>query len=198
MPGTVSIRCFQDDGFQVVGSAIVAVDVIRATTTAVTAVVLGRRCFPVRSLEEANALARELDQPLLVGEQGGGLPPGFDLNNSPAALVARDDLDRPVVLLTSSGTQLVCAAHAAGNGSVYAACLRNYNAQVEELAGLSGEVTLVGAGSRGEFREEDQVCCAWIAEGLIAAGWEPGDALTAQPAARWRGSGLAPRSADPS
>ena len=27
-------------------------------------------------------------------------------------------------------------------------------------------VAVIGAGSKGEFREEDQICCAWIAAGL--------------------------------
>src|SRR5262245_49992198 len=65
------------------GYAIVAVDVIRATTTAVTGVALGRRCFPVPSLEAAVPLAARLDNPLLVGELGGNMPHGFHMNNSP-------------------------------------------------------------------------------------------------------------------
>ena len=50
--------------------AIVAIDVIRATTTGVTGVALGRRCFPAATIEEAVPLAGELEQPLLVGEVG--------------------------------------------------------------------------------------------------------------------------------
>jgi hypothetical protein len=41
---------------------------IRASTTAVTAVAAGRLCFPVASLEAAVPLAARLDNPLLVGE----------------------------------------------------------------------------------------------------------------------------------
>ena len=41
------------------GWAIVAVDVIRATTTAVTAVSTGRRCFPAPTVEAALAIARD-------------------------------------------------------------------------------------------------------------------------------------------
>ena len=32
-------------------------------------------------------------------------------------------------------------------------------------------VALLGAGTRREFREEDQLCCAWIARELVAAGY---------------------------
>ena len=55
---TVIIDCFPEsvEAYQN-GYAIVAVDVIRATTTAVTGVALGRKCFPVPSLEAAVPLA---------------------------------------------------------------------------------------------------------------------------------------------
>src|SRR5438105_15490000 len=108
------------------GYAIVAVDVIRATTTAVTSVALGRRCFPVPSLEAAVPLAARLTNPLLVGELGGSMPYGFDINNSPAALESRTDVQRPMILLSTSGTRVVCGAEEWQ--AMYVACLRNYRA----------------------------------------------------------------------
>src|SRR5215217_7039290 len=92
------------------GYAIVGVDVIRATTTAVTGVALNRRCFPTPSLEAAFALATRLNDPLLVGELGGNMPYGFDLTNSPAAMALQPDISRPMVLLSTSGTKVLCAA----------------------------------------------------------------------------------------
>jgi 2-phosphosulfolactate phosphatase len=165
------------------GYAIVAVDVIRATTTALTAVALGRRCYPVATIEEAVAVAGRLDRPLLVGELGGEMPFGFDLNNSPAALAARDD-DRPVVLLSTAGTQLLCAA-GAGGGPVYAASLRNHSAQARRLFEHE-RVAVIGAGSRNEFREEDQLCCAWIAAPLLRDGYAAESPETIELAERWR------------
>jgi 2-phosphosulfolactate phosphatase len=185
MTRTVVIDCFpeclpryQDD------QALVAVDVIRASTTAVTAVSLGRRCLPAVSIEEAVAIARWLRNPLLVGELGGSLPYGFDLQNSPAAVAARRDLDRPMVLLSTSGTRVMRGGH---NGQpVYVACFRNQAALASHLARNHDRVVLVGAGARGEFREEDQLGCARIAERLIEAGYRPlGD--TASIVSRWKG-----------
>src|SRR5690348_15113924 len=86
------------------GYAVVAVDVIRATTSAVTIAALGRRCLTAASLEAAFTLAARLDDPLLVGELGGDMPDGFHMNNSPADLEKRTDVERPIVLLSSSGT----------------------------------------------------------------------------------------------
>ena len=181
---SVVIDCFPErarDYWE--GHAIVAIDVIRATTTAITAVDRGRRCFPVPSLEVAVPLAARLDRPLLVGELGGSVPYGFDLNNSPAELARRDDLDRPMILLSTSGTRLLWEAR--GALRVYAASLRNWSAQVERLVAAGQSVAVLGAGTRGEFREEDQLCCAWIAHGLLERGFAAASGATEALVERW-------------
>ena len=35
---------------------------------------------------------------------------------------------------------------------------------------------MIGAGARNEFREEDQMGCAWVAEKLVESGHHPSDA----------------------
>ncbi len=186
MRKTVAIDCFPQsvetyrDGY-----ALVAVDVIRATTTAVTCVALGRRCYPVPSIEAAAPLAARLTEPLLVGEVGGNMPTGFDMNNSPADLETRTDIHRPMIHVSSSGTKLMCGA--AESQPMYIACLRNYSALVTHLAAHHSMVAVIGAGSKGEFREEDQLCCAWIAEGLLEEGFVPQDVRTAAIIERWSG-----------
>lgn len=186
MRKTVVIDCFPES-VQAYrnGYAIVAVDIIRATTTALTAVTLGRRCFPVPSLEVAVPLAARLTNPLLVGELGGSMPYGFDANNSPVDLESRTDIHRPMILLSTSGTRVICGAE--DWQAMYVACLRNYSAQIAYLAAHHPIVAVIGAGARGEFREEDQLCCAWIAEGLLTAGYEPEDARTTAIIDQWNG-----------
>lgn len=165
--------------------AIVAVDVIRATTTAVTALSLGFRCFPVPSLEHAVPLAGRLDGPLLVGELGGNTPYGFDLTNSPAQVTQVTELQRPIILLSSSGTSLVFESRSAE--AAYVACLRNYRAVARHVAARHQRVAVLGAGTRGEFREEDQLCCAWIAEQLVDGGFAAANEETTALIDRWRG-----------
>jgi 2-phosphosulfolactate phosphatase len=181
---TVTIDCFHQqlpvDG---AGCAVVAVDVIRASTTAVTAAALGRRCFPVHSVEAAVTLAERLEDPLLAGELGGVQPYGFHLQNSPSAIERLPDSHRPVVLLSTSGTRLMWEA--ASRTATYAACLRNQSAQASHLAAQHDNVMLLGAESRGEFREEDQLCCARIATRLLEAGYVTADSLTEEVIARW-------------
>jgi 2-phosphosulfolactate phosphatase len=183
---TVVIDCFPESvAAYRDGHAIVGVDVIRATTTAVTAAARGHRVFPVPSLEAAVPLAARLDHPLLAGELGGNMPYGFDLNNSPAAMETLDD-DRPLILLSTSGTRLLCDAK--GAEAVYPGCLRNLSALGRVLADRHERVAIIGAGTRREFREEDQIGCAWIAERLLEAGYEPRDESTERIVERWRGS----------
>jgi 2-phosphosulfolactate phosphatase len=168
------------------GYAVVAIDVIRATTTAITAVASGRRCFFSPSIEGAIHLAARLDKPLLVGELGGNMPYGFDLNNSPAEIAVRTDIKRPMILVSTSGSQLLQNVGDCDIG--YVASFRNYGAIINHLIKRHSHVALIGAGSRGEFREEDQMCCAWIAAGLMKAGYKPEDGRTAEVVNRWRGS----------
>jgi 2-phosphosulfolactate phosphatase len=165
------------------GYAIVAVDVIRATTMAITAVTLGRRCFPVSSVERAFELARRLDNPILAGELRGDVPDGFEMSNSPAELAMLSDL-RPIVLLSSSGTQLIAQAN--GADAVYLACFRNYSATAEHIRSRHSKVAIIGAGSRGEFREEDQIACAWVAKALLESGYTVQNRATRDVIDRWQ------------
>lgn len=162
--------------------AVVAVDILRATTTAVTAVSRGRKVFPVATAEQARATAALLADALLVGERGGVRPEDFDENNSPAAIAARMDVHRPMVLLSTSGTRLL--QHDGRRVATYAACLRNVSATVAHVASAHDRVAVIGAGTRGEFREEDALGCAWVAEGLVDAGFVA-DAQTSAHIAAW-------------
>ena len=44
--------------------------------------------------------------------------------------------------------------------------------------------------ARGEFREEDQRCCALVAAGLARAGYQTADETTRMVLARWEGRGV--------
>ncbi len=186
MPSVI-IDCLQESTFRYrTGYVIVVVDVIRATTTATTALSRGRRVFPARTSDEAFVVASTLTNPILVGELGGNMPYGFDMTNSPAQTDVRDDTDRPMVLVSSSGTELIM--NSAGSKGVYIACFRNFSAVAEWLAKQSYErVAVLGAGTRGQFRREDQMCCGWIAGKLVDAGYEAETPHTREYIYRWKG-----------
>lgn len=190
MRGTVVIDCFPESAARYPEPyAIVAIDVIRATTTATTAVHSGRRVFPARATDDALVIASSLDRPLLVGELGGTMCYGFDLTNSPAQIEERTDTERPMVLVSSSGTQLMLNA-ADTTEAVYLACLRNYSAVASYLAGRHELVAVIGAGTRGVFRREDQIGCALVARELLALGYEAENEETLDYIDRWTDSPL--------
>jgi len=185
MRQSVIIDCFPESAARYrKGYAVVAVDVIRATTMAISAVAAGWRCYAVPTLEAARSLHRELDNAVLAGEVGGNMPEGFNMNNSPVELARRTDSHRPLILLSSSGTQLI--REAGRCEAAYLACLRNYTAMAKYLVGRHQRIALIGAGSRGEFREEDEMCCAWIAEGLMRHGCQAENATTRDRVNRWK------------
>jgi 2-phosphosulfolactate phosphatase len=174
---SVAIDCFHEHLEPVAADrVIVAVDVIRATTTALTAVASGRRLFPAGSIEGAVRLAADLDRPILAGELGGVQPYGFDLQNSPVQIEALQESSRPIILLSTSGTRLI--AEAVRHGVTYVSCLRNAAAQAAHLATAGRDVLILGADSRGEFREEDQLCAARIARVLVGEGFAVADGPT--------------------
>lgn len=186
MTGTVIIDAFPESADRYRGShAVVAIDVIRATTTATTAISLGRRVFPAQTTDEASRIASTLKEPLLAGELGGNMPFGFDLTNSPAQIAARSDVHRPMVLVSSSGTQLLL--NAVGAEAVYIACFRNFSAVARHLSGRHRRIAVLGAGTRGQFRREDQMACAWVAEKLVASGYFPETEETGRCISRWSG-----------
>jgi 2-phosphosulfolactate phosphatase len=180
----VTIGCFHEHLPPVAREAtVVAIDVIRATTTAITAVATGKRLYPAGSIEAAVRLAADLDRPILAGELGGVQPYGFDMQNSPCEVEELGDDSRPIILLSTSGTRLMMEA--ADRGACRPACLRNARAQGAQLAHEGAAVVILGADSRGEFREEDRLCAARIARPLLEAGHEPADRLTAEIVERW-------------
>ena len=184
MSGTVIIDCFPESAERYRDLyAIIAIDVIRATTTATTAISLGRRVFPARTTDEAACVAERLQNPLLVGELGGNTPFGFDETNSPVAIANRIDIERPMILVSSSGTQLILNAE--GSDVAYVACLRNYSAVARLAAGRHSRIAVLGAGTRGKFRREDQIGCAWVAEQLIEAGYTAANRETDEYVSRW-------------
>jgi 2-phosphosulfolactate phosphatase len=166
---------------------LVAVDVFRATTVILTALARGRAVFPVATPEAARRAAERIPAALLAGEQRGEVPSGFDLDNSPA-LLDRLPGERPLVLVTSAGTRLLECCR--GAPRVHVACLRNLRSTAEHLAESGGQVALLGAGTAGEPRPEDQLACAWIGERLLECGFAAENEATVRAVREFRGAGL--------
>ncbi len=157
------------------GTAVVVLDVVRATTVLVTALAAGARgVTTVGGVDEARALAARTGA-LLVGERGGLPPEGFDLGNSPCDFTASVCEGRDVVLTTTNGTRAVERCAAAGR--VLAGALVNAEATARALVdGGAEDVLLVCAGSGGRVAADDVAAAGCLAGSLaLLGGAEPGD-----------------------
>lgn len=162
----------------------VVVDVIRATTSIVSAFEAGcRSILPAESEEEARSLQRAHPEALLCGERGGRRIPGFAFGNSPREFSTERVGGRDLILATSNGTR---ALRAVGPGRrVAIGALLNRAAVGAWLAAQGGEAFIVCSGYEGAFSLEDAVCAGGIAERAAEAGVRLGDGARAC-AVLWR------------
>jgi 2-phosphosulfolactate phosphatase len=156
------------------GGIAVVIDVLRASTTIVTALAHGAALvLPRGSIAEARATAAARAGALLGGERGGIKIAGFDLGNSPAEYTADRVAGRPVVITTTNGTAALAACHEAVDVLVGAIVNRTVVAvTARRLAGERGctAIHLVCAGTDGHVTEEDVLAAGAI---LDAAGHGP-------------------------
>ncbi|MGE5554339.1 MAG: 2-phosphosulfolactate phosphatase, partial [Betaproteobacteria bacterium] len=146
---------------------VVAIDVLRATTTAVTALANGARAIlPVAKPEEGRQALTTFPpgQALLGGERYGKPLPGFDLGNSPAEYRPEVVAGKTVILTTTNGTQLLAKCGRAAE--VLLGALVNAGAVVEWLRGWEGDLLVACAGRHGGFSLEDAVCAGLIVSRL--------------------------------
>jgi 2-phosphosulfolactate phosphatase len=143
---------------------VVAIDVIRAFTTAAFALAAGARdIVPVGTVEQALELRARFPGALLMGEVGGYPIEGFDFGNSPSALLGQNLAGRRLIQRTSAGTQglvLSLKAEALFAGSLVCAA-----ATARAIArSTPASVTLVATGVfPGRDGDEDIACADYLA-----------------------------------
>ena len=166
----------------VAGGIAVVIDVLRASTTIVTALAHGAAGVrPVLTVEAARALAAGFGSisgsgsgVLLGGERGGLRIDGFDLGNSPLEYSRARVAGRRIVITTTNGTAALDACTAASEVLIGAIVNRAaVAARAWDLARSRGiaDIHLVCAGTDGEVTEEDLLTAGAI---LDAAGRLPG------------------------
>lgn len=188
--------------------AVAVIDVLRATTTMLTALENGALgVVPVATPEEAFELRRGRSDVVLAGERRAVRIDGFDFGNSPLELTREAVQDKVVVLTTTNGTQSFRRVQPQGPGadgpSVFAACLRNASAAAEALVheadGSGKGVLLVCSGTDGRFSREDAYCAAVMLTHIESlASVVRGDGAEALARIGRVGGGSAGRSAPPS
>ena len=153
------------DALQLRASACAVIDVIRATSTIVTAMAHGARSVQaVADVSDAFALKAQDSETLLAGERGGQALPGFDLGNSPEDFSAGRVERRRIILTTTNGTQALAACH--GARAVVVASLLNLEAVAARLRELGPPWIIVCAGREGGFGLDDAIVAGALAEAL--------------------------------
>ncbi len=170
----------------VAGGIAVVIDVLRASTTIITALAHGAACIrPVLTIDQARALAAgggPGSDVLLGGERGGLRIDGFDLGNSPLEYSRARVAGRRMVITTTNGTAALDACTAAAEVLIGAIVNRAAVAsRARELARAHGspDIHLVCAGTDGEVTEEDLLAAGAILDAARSLPGASGDTLDA-------------------
>ncbi|GAB2548550.1 2-phosphosulfolactate phosphatase [Rufibacter soli] len=149
--------------FKLQGKIAVAVDVLRATSSMVTALSHGVvHIAPVSELTECMAYK---DQNYLVAaERDGVKAEGFDLGNSPFHYREESVRGRHLAITTTNGTQAIRLSRAADE--VLIGAFLNVGAVADYLRQAGKDVVVVCAGWKGLFNLEDTLFAGALAERL--------------------------------
>src|SRR3954469_25657283 len=98
------------DKQELVGSTVVVIDLLRATSTICQALVSGaREVVPFLEIDDALAAAQSANRADIVlgGERRGGKIPGFDVGNSPAEYTSQVVGGKREFITTTNGTRVM-------------------------------------------------------------------------------------------
>lgn len=154
--------------YQLDGKTAVIVDILRATSTIVTALAAGvTEVFPVATLEECRVLGQQ--HGCLTAAERDGLPAeGFDLGNSPFGFLDenRSVAGRALSISTTNGTLALHRSRAAA--AIVVGAFLNLSAVADFARREGRDVLVVCAGWKGHFCLEDTVFAGALAEALQA------------------------------
>ncbi len=168
------VRFFQSadrvNGADIEHSIAIVADVLRATSTIVTALANGcKSVIPVAEIDEARQTAARMPRKeiILGGERKGRRIDGFDFGNSPQDYTAESVSGKIVITTTTNGTKaLVHAGHAK---KTLVLSFLNMTAVANYVLSCDDDIALVAAGIYGEFSLEDSVCCGVLLQQLVGA-----------------------------
>lgn len=154
-------------------TACVVFDILRATTTILTALTNGARAvIPVAEIEEALELKKRDPRLLLAGERGGhrilAAQTGsvdFDFGNSPREFTKEKVAGREIAITTTNGTRALRACAQAAE--VHVGAFRNVSTLAQKLgAGAQPEILILCAGTAEEASLEDTLAAGALCERL--------------------------------
>jgi len=152
---------------ELAGKLAVMIDVLRASSTIVTALANGCRGFiPILSPNQVKKKAQQFEKEgvLLGGEREGIKIGGFDLGNSPREYKREAVKEKTIIFSTTNGVktlEMVKSAYEVIIGSFL-----NLQAVCDYCTNYQGDILIICAGRESKFSLEDTACAGMIINSL--------------------------------
>lgn len=153
---------FEPNNFSEKNTIVIAIDVLRATTTMITALEYGvTSILPVTSVEDALDIFENSDQNsvFLGGERNNIKPMKFHFGNSPFEYQNKEVSNKKVIFTTTNGTKLLRTLQ--NFSKIYLGCYRNVESLVKHICIQSNDninILVACAGSNDKFSFDDVLC----------------------------------------
>jgi 2-phosphosulfolactate phosphatase len=153
------------------GKTVVVIDVLRATSTIVTALKNGcRQVAPVLTPEDAVKIRKSNggEDTILGGERKALKISGFDYGNSPLEYVPFDVKGKSLILCTTNGTRAILACKQAS--AILIGAFINVSAVAKKAAEYGNDIAVVCAGTKERFSIDDILAAGAFIDRLIGDG----------------------------
>lgn len=164
----VALTAHEVEDARVRGKQVVIVDILRASSTMITALANGADAiYPVYEMEQAQRLAATLDRAsvLTCGERNGLTIQGFDIGNSPMSCTPNIVTGKRLIMTTTNGTHAIEKAKPAKK--MYIAGFLNASAVLQALMREEIPVLVVCSGWKGRSSLEDTLFAGYLVHHLL-------------------------------
>jgi len=158
----------QADELFFTGKTTVVIDVLRASTTIITALSNGaKEIVPVGTVEFAVKVSGGIfgGQTLLGGERNTKKIEGFALGNSPAEYTKEIVSGKSIVFYSTNGSRAIVKAKYSAN--LFICSFNNLKTLAKHLKNLNEDVVVLCSGNNNFFSLEDSVCAGMLVSELI-------------------------------
>lgn len=158
----------QADELFFTGKTTVVIDVLRASTTIITALTNGaKEVVPVGTVEFAVKVSGGMfgGQTLLGGERNTKKIEGFALGNSPSEYKKEVVAGKTIVFYSTNGSRAIVKAKYSGN--LFICAFNNLKALARHLVTLNEDVIILCSGNNNLLSLEDSVCAGKLISELI-------------------------------
>ena len=159
----------QADELFFTGKTTVVIDVLRASSTIITALSNGaKEIVPVGTVEFAVKVSGGIfgGQTLLGGERNTKKIEGFALGNSPSEYTKEIVSGKSIVFYSTNGSRAIVKAKYSTN--LFICSFNNLKTVAKHIKMLDQDVIILCAGNNNLFSLEDSVCAGMLVSELIA------------------------------